>query len=58
MSWEQYQEIIRQNRIDATRLADKPPVACPIDGTVLVIRGDGVRNCPFGNFRWPTLSVG
>lgn len=53
MSWEQLQAIQRENRDLAREAARTPLVACPIDGTLLVIRKDGVRNCPFGNFRWP-----
>jgi len=53
MSWEQLQAILKENRADATRRATEPPVACPIDGTLLVVRADGVRNCPMGNYRWP-----
>lgn len=52
MSWEQLLDIQNQSRDDARREAGEPPIACPIDGTILDIRGDGVRNCPMGNFRW------
>ena len=53
MGWEELQAILKQQRRDATDEANKPPVACPIDGTVLDVRPDGTRNCPLGNYRWP-----
>ena len=29
-----------------------PPVACPIDGSLLQVNGKNQRNCPYGNYRW------
>ena len=54
MGWEQLKAILDENRQRRDRLASEPPIACPIDGSILVVRGDGVRNCPMGNFRWPS----
>jgi len=53
MSWAQLLNIVRENRGDAARVQQDPPVAYPIDGAILVIRADGIRNCPIGNYRWP-----
>ena len=53
MGWEQLRNTTKENRELAREASQTPPVACPIDGTVLVIRSDGVRDCPMGNFRWP-----
>jgi len=42
---------IRKENLEAERAATAvPPVACPICGEVLQVRGD-VRNCPFGHWR-------
>lgn len=30
----------------------EPPIACPIDGELLEINSNNVRNCPLGNYRW------
>jgi len=57
MPWEQHQAIMRQNRDEARRIQTDPPAACPIDGEVLDVRSDGVRNCPLGNYRWPIGGV-
>lgn len=51
MSFETLREIARENREEAERAASRPPVACPLDGTPLQVRGE-VRNCPMGNYRW------
>jgi hypothetical protein len=52
MSWDQLKTIIDTNREIREQEANEPPTACPIDGSPLEIRSDGVRNCPMGNFRW------
>lgn len=42
---------IRKENLEAERAATAaPPVACPICGEVLQVRGD-VRNCPWGHWR-------
>ena len=53
MSWEQLAAIRGENRAEHALVSGQPPVSCPIDGELLDIRGDGVRNCPMGNYRWP-----
>ena len=55
MSWEQLTDIRAVNRQDArdNEREEAKPDVCPIDGTVLEIREDGVRNCKMGNFSWP-----
>lgn len=52
MGWEQLKTILQENRQIKAQEQREPPVACPIDGSLLDIRPDGVRNCPAGNFRW------
>lgn len=52
MSWEQLKAILQTNRQETAEERRQPPETCPIDGTVLDVREDGVRNCPMGNFRW------
>jgi hypothetical protein len=52
VSWEQLRAILEENRLDREREEREPPVACPIDGTLLDVRDDGVRNCPMGNYTW------
>lgn len=38
--------------VDAwNREREANPLACPLCGTPLQIRGDGVRNCPLGHWR-------
>ena len=50
MSWDQFLNILKQNRRDAEEEARKRRVACPIDGTILDEK-NGVLNCPLGNWR-------
>lgn len=46
MSWEQLRGIRTEARRDAQLEAARPPVACPVDGTVLdSLRG--VLHCPW-----------
>ena len=52
MSWEQFQAILQENRINNRIDDSQPPVACPIDGAVLDIHPRGRRNCPMGNYTW------
>ena len=52
MSWEQLQAILQENRQTGNTADITPPVACPIDGSILEIGPRGIRNCPLGNFRW------
>jgi len=52
MSWEQVKAIQQENRQVIWEEMREPPVACPIDGTLLVIHANGVRVCPMGNYRW------
>ena len=51
MSWQQLLDI-RNRAEDDRRDQSGPPTACPVDGHVLDVRPDGVRNCPAGNFTW------
>ena len=52
MSWAQLKGIQDQNKQEAERQLREPPVACPIDGSLLDVNGQGVRNCPMGNYTW------
>jgi len=52
MSWEQLQAISQENKATRQRDDSAPPVACPIDGSVLDIHPAGRRNCPMGNYTW------
>ncbi len=54
MSWEQLQNIIDEARQDAAEAQDAPPVACPIDGELLLPMPRGLGwYCPVGNYRYP-----
>jgi len=52
MSWEQLSAILETHQNNVREETSSPPTACPIDGALLEIRGDGVRNCPMGNYTW------
>lgn len=52
MSWATLHQIVKANRAEAERAEAQPPEDCPVDGALLDIRADGVRNCPYGNYRW------
>jgi len=52
MSWQQLLDIKKQVAEDRRLEISNPPVACPIDGSVLDIRSDNTRNCPAGNYTW------
>jgi hypothetical protein len=52
MSWEQLKNTFNQNRQAKRMEATAGVEACPIDGEVLVVRADGIRSCPLGNFTW------
>ena len=54
MPWEQLRAIQEENRQINKEAKSQPPTTCPIDGQPLDVRGN-IRNCPFGNFRWPTF---
>lgn len=51
MSWEQIEAAIRDNVRYGEWERDQPPEYCPLDGAVLVVRGN-VRDCPMGNWSW------
>jgi len=52
MGWEQLRAMLAENRAQAQRDTNEPPVSCPIDGAVLNINARGEWDCPLGNFRW------
>lgn len=52
MSWQQLLDIRKRAEEDRRLAQTAPPVSCPVDGHVLDVRPDGVRNCPMGNFIW------
>lgn len=52
MGWDQLRSIAQENR-EAARREKEPPTVCPICGDILDVRGDGVKNCVFGHYRWP-----
>lgn len=52
MGWEQIASMINENRAEAQRETNEPPVACPLDGAILNINPRGDRDCPMGNYRW------
>lgn len=52
MGWEQLNAMIKENRAQAQRDTNEPPIACPIDGALLDVNQNGIRSCPLGNFRW------
>ncbi len=53
MPWEQLISIRDENRKRQLEHEQDPPIACPIDGTILDVHQDGRRNCPMGNYQWP-----
>ena len=54
MSWEQLRSMRAQVAQDQRTLNTEigAPTVCPIDGALLNIRADGVRDCPVGNFTY------
>lgn len=58
MGFETLSEIARENRRLEEEARLRAPVDCPIDGTPLQVRADGVRNCPMGNYRWEPVLGG
>lgn len=52
MSWAELQSILAENREQRATEAVTPPVSCPNHGEPLDVREDGVRNCPFGDYRY------
>ena len=53
MPWEQLTAIKIENRELQREHEQDPPVACPIDGSILDVHPDGRRNCPMGNYQYP-----
>lgn len=53
MSWENLVEIAREIRREQQAERTRVPDVCPIDGSILDVRADGVRNCRMGDFTWP-----
>lgn len=54
MSFEQLKQIVEDAKHEDQRQRNEPPTACPIDGEPLDIGSNGIRNCPMGNYRWPS----
>jgi hypothetical protein len=52
MSWQQLADVKNRAEEDRRLASTTPPSSCPVDGHVLDIRPDGIRNCPMGNFTW------
>ena len=52
MGWDQLKNILNETREQLRVDAAAPPVVCPIDGEILDIHPNGIRNCPMGNFTW------
>ena len=52
MGWAQLHSMIQENRAELAKDISEPPVACPIDGAILVVNQVGDRDCPMGNYRW------
>ena len=52
MGWEQLKPIKDQSRQEQRDWNEEQmqPTVCPVDGELLNIRADGVRDCPAGNF--------
>lgn len=53
MSWYQLLAIRDQQREHDRSWRETPPVACPIDGTVLQVGSGGILNCPMGDYQYP-----
>lgn len=49
--WRSLLEVYREAESDAADESDRPPVACPNDGTPL-IEVDGVLWCSFDGWQW------
>lgn len=58
MAWESLVNIIETNRTYAEQEQREQdnPTRCPHDGIPLE-EVNGVRNCPFGDYRWPAHAV-
>ena len=56
MGFETLSEIKRDNEAAERRATAAPPLACPVDGALLEVRGT-VRNCPLGNYTWENGQV-
>jgi hypothetical protein len=52
MSWENLIATLKEQRNNESQELIGAPVTCPFDGERLDINASGVRNCPFGNYRW------
>ena len=50
MSWGTLGEIKKENREAEERAQGAPPLACPVCGDVLKVRGS-VRDCAYGHYR-------
>jgi len=50
--WGGYGTIIEEAREIDREERGKPPEGCPLCGTPLDVRDDGVRNCKMGHFTW------
>ena len=49
--WGMLGDMKRENERAEEEATRAGPSACPIDGSVLRVRGK-VRDCPMGNYRW------
>lgn len=58
MAWETLLNIARTNHeyAEQEQAESDNPTRCPHDGLALV-EVNGVRDCPFGDFRWPPHAV-
>jgi len=52
MSWEQFHNIIAENRDFQARERSERPVACPNDGEILMDNGRGSLRCPMGDYQF------
>lgn len=52
MTFEMLRQIRKENAALQTAADRAAPRDCPFDGSPLAVRADGVRNCPWGDYRW------
>lgn len=53
MAWDTLKAIVDDQRKEMRQEAQRPPDSCPYDGALLDIF-ENVRNCPMGDYRWPS----
>ena len=53
-----YKALRTQARNEQQEWREQPLVDCPVCGTVLDVRADGLKNCPLGHYRTRSSNKG